>query len=72
MNQMTHLLATPIQKQHLTADGLTQQTSPFTRAQVGLVVTQCADTGIAPVAHDIPADIGSPLDLTGLRRNRGL
>jgi hypothetical protein len=72
MNQMTHLLATPVQKQHLAADGLTQQTSPFTRAQVGLVVTQRANTGIAPVAHDVPVDIGIPLDLTGLRHNGGL
>jgi hypothetical protein len=44
----------------------------FTGAQVGLVVTQRAYTGIALVAHDVPADVASPSDVTGCHHHRGL
>jgi hypothetical protein len=37
--------------------------SPFIGAQVGLVVTQCADVGVAPVAHNIPVGVGSVEDV---------
>jgi hypothetical protein len=57
-----------------TDTGITSHRLPmsFTDAQAGLVVTQHVDAGIAPVAHDVPTTVASPLDLIGCRRHRGL